>query len=216
MNTKTKQAKKPAKKENAKHTKGKDGLTQLQRLFVNEYVKDSNGTKACIRAGYSESTAAQQATRLLRNVQIKAIIEQLQSDMVKKVQEDTGITLERTLNEIARIAFFDPRRLFQADGSPVSIQELDDETAAVIAGLDVLEEFEGQGKERQFIGNTKKFKLADKKGALDMLMKHLGGYKEDNKQAGEAAAGTVTALLAELGTRNGLKIVKTVPNDDQD
>ena len=91
---------------------------------------------------------------------------------------------------------------------------MDEDTAASIAGLEVLEEFEGQGKDRKFIGYTKKFKLADKRASLDMLMKHLGGYKEDNKQSGEAAAGTVTALLAEMKGRKGLPVVKDLSEDE--
>jgi phage terminase small subunit len=44
-------------------------------------------------------------------------------------------------------------------------------------------------------GYVKKRKLSDKKGALDLLMKHLGGYKEDNEQK----ANPLTALLARIG-----------------
>jgi phage terminase small subunit len=36
-----------------------------QYLFIDEYLKDFNGTQACIRAGYSEKGAAQTASRLL-------------------------------------------------------------------------------------------------------------------------------------------------------
>ncbi|WP_154063873.1 terminase small subunit, partial [Klebsiella pneumoniae] len=34
-----------------------DGLTDQQRLFVAEYLKDNNATQAAIRAGYSKKTA---------------------------------------------------------------------------------------------------------------------------------------------------------------
>jgi phage terminase small subunit len=92
--------------------------------------------------------------------------------------------------------------MFKADGEPLGIQDLDDETAAVVAGLDVLEETHGSGKERRVVGSIKKWKLADKKGALDMLMKHLGGYKVDNEQgsSGNVLADFMTNL-AERGSR---------------
>lgn len=194
--------------------KGADGLTVAQRLFVTEYLKDGNASKAAIRAGYSPETAGSQGCRLLKNAKIKQIIEQVQQEALETVQKETGINLERTLREIARLAFFDPRKLFHPNGEPLSIEDLDEDTAASIAGLEVLEEFEGQGKDRKFIGYTKKFKLADKRASLDMLMKHLGGYKEDNKQSGEAAAGTVTALLAEMKGRKGLPVVKDLSEDE--
>jgi phage terminase small subunit len=199
---------------NAGATKRKDGFTLAQRKFIEEFLKDGNGRQAAIRAGYAENSASQSATKLLKLAHVKAAIEQGEADLIQKIQADTGITLERTLKELARLAFFDPRKLFSKDGKPLAINELDDDTAASIAGLDVLEEFDGSGKDRVFIGMTKKYKLTDKRAALDMLMKHLGGYKEDNKQSGEAAAGTVSALLAEMKGRKGLPVVKDLSEDD--
>ncbi|WP_198585325.1 terminase small subunit, partial [Escherichia coli] len=38
-------------------------LTDKQELFAREYLKDLNGTQAAIRAGYSEKTANEQASR---------------------------------------------------------------------------------------------------------------------------------------------------------
>ena len=72
------------------------------------------------------------------------------------------------------MAFFDPRRLLNADGSPKPINELDDDTAAVLAGMDISEEYIGTGEDRRFVGYTKKVKLADKVGALTLAMRHLG------------------------------------------
>ena len=45
-------------------------LTSKQDVFVREYSKDSNATKAAIKAGYSPHTARQQGSRLLTNVDI--------------------------------------------------------------------------------------------------------------------------------------------------
>lgn len=194
--------------------KGADGLTDTQRLFLTEYLKDGNATKAAIRAGYSADTAGSQGSRLLKNERIQQAIQQAQQEVLEAVKHETGITLERTLREIARLAFFDPRKLFDTDGTPVAIPDLPEEVAAAIAGLDVLEEYDGTGKDRIFVGYTKKYKLADKKAALDMLMKHLGGYKEDNKQGGEAAAGTLAAFLQTM-RGSGLKVVKDVARDDE-
>jgi phage terminase small subunit len=200
-----------------KHTIGaKDagGLTPNQRKFVTEYLKDGNATQAAIRAGYAKGSAGQIAAKLLKIAKLKAEIELGQAKVIEKIQADTGITLERTLRELARLAFFDPRKLFDAQGNPIPIQELDDDTAASVSGLDVTEEFEGTGRERVFVGHTKKYKLADKRASIDMLMKHLGGYKEDNKQSGEAAAGTVTAMLASM-KKSALGVLKNVPDDDE-
>ena len=108
------------------------------------------------------------------------------SKRVKELREritSTGIaSAERVLLEASRLATFDPRKLFMEDGSPKPINELDDDTAAALAGLEVVEEFDGSGEDRKFIGYTKKYKVADKNSALEKLFKHHGLYREDNAQ----------------------------------
>ncbi|TGD82857.1 terminase small subunit [Hymenobacter wooponensis] len=51
-------------------------LTAKQQRFVEEYCVDWNGTQAGIRAGYAKKTAAAEASRLLRNVKVKAAIDE--------------------------------------------------------------------------------------------------------------------------------------------
>ncbi len=48
------------------------------------------------------------------------------------------LTEARVNRETARIAFFEPRKLFDPDGSPKQVTDLDDDTAAAISGIDVL------------------------------------------------------------------------------
>jgi len=175
-------------------------------VFIAEYIVDRNGTRAAIAAGYAPKSAAVQASRLLTTDKVRKSVNSHREKVIAKVQQDTGITIERTLREIARIGYFDARRMFDEQGNPKSIQQLDDETAAVIAGLDVVEEWQGQGPDRRLVGHVKKWKLADKKGALDMLMKHLGGYEVDNKQKSDALGD----LLAGIG-RSALPVVKDPP-----
>ena len=51
-------------------------LTRKERLFVEEYGRDGNGTQAAIRAGYSpgkkNASASVQASKLLRSAKISA------------------------------------------------------------------------------------------------------------------------------------------------
>lgn len=51
-------------------------LTPKQQRFCDEYLVDLNATQAAIRTGYSEKTAYSQGQRLLKNVDVKAYIEQ--------------------------------------------------------------------------------------------------------------------------------------------
>lgn len=110
------------------------------------------------------------------------------------------LTTERVTQEIARISFFDPRKMFAKDGSPLAITDLDDDTAACIVGLEVLDQFEGSGESRVLVGNIKKYKIADKNSGLDKAAKMLGLYKKDNEQPNAALAEAVkdAASIAPL------------------
>lgn len=177
---------------------GEDGLTQKQRLFVAAYIGGRNATKAAIVAGYSAKTAKQAGSRLLSDAAIRVAIDEHQAAVVAKVQIDAGITLERTLREIARIAYFDPRKMFDAKGAPLALHELDDDTAAAIAGLDVFEEWAGSGQDRMLVGHVKKWKLADKGAALDKLMKNLDGYNAENKGKAQPLADALAGFVAQI------------------
>lgn len=162
-------------------------LNARQSLFVQEYLVDLNATQAAIRAGYSEKTAASQGQRLLRNVEIAKHIQKAMDQRANTVQ----ITAERVLLEVARLAMYDPRKFFNASGELLGIHDLDDDTAAALAGMDVMELPDGAG-------SIKKIKLVDKGPNLERLMKHLGLYERDNEQKVDP----LTALLHGIATRN--------------
>lgn len=168
-------------------------LTPKQERFCQEYVK--NGQRlgpaylACYNCANPESNAYyKRATTLWKLPKVQARIAELMRPAMEAVLADCTITVEKTLREIARIAYFDPRKLFGSDGRPLPINELSEDVAAAVAGLEVLEQFEGTGKERVFVGYVRKYKIADKNAALDKAMRHLGQYMKDNEQGGKAAA----------------------------
>lgn len=59
-----------------------ENLPPRRRLFVREYVKDFNGGRAAARAGYTEKAADQVASRLLRNVKVRAAVSELSNDIL--------------------------------------------------------------------------------------------------------------------------------------
>lgn len=151
-------------------------LTAKQARFVEEYLVDLNATQAAIRAGYSENAASEIGYENLRKPQIQDAIAKRRQEM----QQRTEITADRVLEEYAKIAFFDPRKLFTADGAIKPVQYWDDDVAAVIGGLDVVE----IGDDGEVIGRVKKLKLIDKKGALDSIGKHLGMFVDRTELSG--------------------------------
>lgn len=159
-------------------------LTDKQARFVDEYLVDLNATQAAARAGYSAKTANEQGSRLLANVSVRSAIEAAK----KARSERTQITADRVLQELARLAFVDVRRLYREDGSMKAPHELDDDTAAALAAVEVTEELgpsgEGDGG-RELVGFTKKAKLYDKGAALALAMRHLGMLKDKVEHSGE-------------------------------
>jgi phage terminase small subunit len=143
------------------------GLNPKQARFAEEYAASPNATQAAIRAGYSERSAGQIGERLLRNDEIAKAVERARQERSKRI----GIDGDRVLLEFARVAFLDARKLFNPDGSLKRLDELDDDVAAAIAGLDVNELRDADGF---VIGRAKKIKLVDKLGALSKLAQHLG------------------------------------------
>lgn len=120
----------------------------------------------------TDKTIDEAACKLSNNPKIVTRLKELTDELKNR----NIITIERVMQEYAKLGFFDPRNLFRPDGSPKEITELDDETAAALAGLDVQEVYEGYGEDRKFVGYTKKYKLTDKKAALDSIAKCLGMF----------------------------------------
>lgn len=146
-------------------------LTANQKIFADEYLIDRNATRA-YKMAYpkvkSDDVAAVNGNRLLRNAKVEEYVQ----ERLEKAQERTEVTLDRVIKEYARIAFFDPRKMFDENGNPVPLTEMDDDTVAVIAGLDVLEICSDE--KTGYMAYIKKYKLANKLEALKALGEHLG------------------------------------------
>lgn len=153
-------------------------LTARQWRFITEYLVDLNGTQAAIRAGYSPKTANEQAARLLAKASISDEVAKHCDRRAAKI----GLTAERVLGELEKIVFSDTRNLYKPDGSLKKPSEWDDNTAAMVAGVKVTEEFSGKGEERELVGYTKEVRQWDKLSAIEKAMKHLGLFEKDNNQ----------------------------------
>ena len=77
-----------------------DGLTIKQDRYTREYVKDGNGTRAAIAAGYSRGVAHVQSTENLKKPKIAEAIKVLR----KRQAERLDISREKMLNDTAHFA----------------------------------------------------------------------------------------------------------------
>ena len=73
-------------------------MTPRQEKFCVEYLINLNATQAAIRAGYSEKTAYSMGQRLLKNVEIKSRIKELQD----KVFEDGMMSAAEALWRLSK------------------------------------------------------------------------------------------------------------------
>jgi len=77
----------------------------------------------------------------------------------------------RTLREVARVAYGDIGRLFDAEGRLIPLADLDEDVHAVIASIEQWPD-----------GTPKRIKLWPKIEALEMAMRHAGLFELDNRQ----------------------------------
>ena len=89
-------------------------MTPKQHRFVAEYLVDLNAHQAALRAGYSPRTAAQQGSRLLKNVDVQAAIATQQAQQLEAVE----VRIEDVLRDLKAIAHTDLRALSQQSGVP--------------------------------------------------------------------------------------------------
>ena len=183
--------------------------------FAQEYVVDNNGTQAAIRSGYSEKSAHVTASRLLSDAKVKARIEELAVKLVQKIEKKAEITRERVMEEYAKLAFFDVRKLFDAKGEIIPIHKLDADTAAAIAGfeMDALIDKGEKDEEGKVIRPAallefvKKFKISDKKGALDSIAKMMGYMVDKHEVTGKDGGPIETNELSDTEAARRLAFI---------
>lgn len=150
-------------------------LSEKQDRFCFEYCIDFHITNAAIRAGYPAKSAAVVGSKLLKSAKIKARIAEIRA----KASAKTGVSLERTLDQLGAMAYADPAEMYHPDtGDLLPVDQMPEHIRRAIVSIEV-DEINVNG---QVLGVTKKIKLAPKDKAADMILKHLGEYKKDNVQ----------------------------------
>ena len=154
-------------------------LTDKQERFCKEYIIDLNATQAAIRAKYSEKSAEVLGFENLRKPSIQKRIQQLQ----QKADNKNIIPRERTLLEIARLAYSNPQNVFTPGGSLLPIKDIDEDTARSISSVKVRKtvNYEESTKDDKVMDDIVQIKFHDKPRSLDMAMKHLGEYNNELK-----------------------------------
>lgn len=165
----------------------KKGLTPLQERFVNNILKGMNQTDAYLAAGYkcTRSAARRNAARLMTNADIKTAIEHRR----QKAAEKAEISQQRILEEESRLAFYDPKELFDKCGELKPIHQLSENIRRAIHGFEII---------YTKLGDIKyKYKFADKGKSLNRLERIEGMFSpEKHELVGDAFAAIVADAIA--------------------
>lgn len=196
-------------------------VTAQQERFAFEFVKTGRPSVAYRRAYDAEKmnqdSIRVEAGRLLDNPAIALRVEHYR----KIAEARMEITIERIALETARIALFDMRELVDDEGNSIALQDLPEDTARALNGMDIEELFAGAGSERKLIGHVKKYKHVPKIEALRLLAqwKKMLIERSEVGKPGEFDALTdadieeqAKAAVADAVKGGYLKLVKTGKN----
>lgn len=150
-------------------------LTPKQEAFAVAYIKTGNASEA-YRDAYGAGnmlpkTINEKASRLLNAGKVGARINELRLPALRA----SAVTVERTIEEAARISYSDMGELLDDNDKLLPIKQLPPRVRAAIASI----------KLDKDTGRITEVKLWDKNAGLDKTMRHLGLFREDNAQKGE-------------------------------
>jgi phage terminase small subunit len=114
-------------------------LTDKQELFISEYLKDLNAKQAAIRAGYSEKTAEQQASRLLSKVKVQEELNKRQAKVAQKCEIDAQWVLKNLKKVYERC--MQEEGVYDRDGNFQGVFEF--EASGAIRALELLGKHQG-------------------------------------------------------------------------
>jgi phage terminase small subunit len=156
-------------------------LTEKQKKFCHEYLVDLNASAAYKRAGYQGDTNAvkSSASKLLANPNVQSEIRRLQGLVAKK----TNITVEKTLNTLAAIAFTPLTEVLEVRNGSVYLMDSEEWSPEAKIAVETV------SKGREGI----RIKMHSKTDALGKIMQHLGMMNDIN-----LALKTVTAAGFEV------------------
>jgi phage terminase small subunit len=172
------------------------GVVARRKRFAQAYVASLHPAKAAIAAGFSPNGASARGYRLLTMPDVQAWV----AHYAKEHARQMDLTAERTLLEIARCAFLDPRKLFADDGTIRPVSEWDDDTAAAVASLEVTELWDrGVNGQRVKVGKLTKLRFHSKERTLEQLGRHLALFSKADEE-GRSISELLKAVLMELQT----------------
>ena len=159
-------------------------LTQKQETFIVNVHKGMTQYDAYLdaypkSAKWKRKGVDDNAYKLMQTTEIIQRHDELKAMVVERMLDTVEVNMKNVLQELSLLAFSDPAKLFDENGHLIPICELPEEVSRTISEINTSVKMVGRGEDAEPYEITK-IKQHDKKGSLDMLVKHLGGYEKDN------------------------------------
>lgn len=147
----------------------KGDLTEKEKRFAEAYVRNGGSATDAMREAYgmnlAKNTVAVRGCEVKKRPDVAAYIEELKEIAATAAKQKYGVTVERVLQELSRVAFSDLRPVFNENGSMKATKDWPDELAAMISSIEVTERSGGV--------SVTKVRLWSKTEALASLAKYL-------------------------------------------
>lgn len=146
-------------------------LKRRLQVFVDLWVETGSSCEAVRRMGFRGKAKSlnHKAWRLRHMPGVREAYAERQEEAIAAA----GITHLLVVRQLARIARFDHRKLFDEAGKPLPIHQLPEEVTTALLGVEVEELFEGRGESREHVGRVHKYRVASQVEALKLLMQYL-------------------------------------------
>lgn len=184
---------KPKRDRKKRRRKGVRGLSERQKRFILEYLKDENVTQAAIRAGYARKSANRSGLRVYQIPEVKEAIEKELTERARRLRVDADWVLER-LKIIADANLLDYVKRNEKGVVEVDLSNITREQAEAISSIRI-DNYPG-GRQRI------RFTLVDKLATLRDIGRHVavGAFEHRVKVLGDSLADHLDALDREGST----------------
>ena len=126
-------------------------------------------------------------------------------------QADTELKTmaQQLLDELHNLAFSDVGEMYDEANCLLDIKAMPPAIRRAISSIDTEEIYIGSGHARELIGHTKKVKLYDKKGSIEMWMKKLGMFIDRIEQKQ-----TVRTMNVDLSGKTPEELIRILNGSD--
>lgn len=145
-----------------------------QRAFALELPLAKSQVDAAVKAGYTQKTALKSASLFAAMPDVRIVTDYLSSSAIERA----GITLEKCLRELAKVAFGDPSGFFGETGELLPPQDWPQGSAALITEIQQVDMLDDGVK----VGTINKIKFADKHAALRTALQLIDAFPEKKKK----------------------------------